>query len=204
MISFNNYFDNLPFQPLHLLIFKILNSKNLKNNYVNLVGSSWLHDAFQQSQLVLHALKLATHFLAKNGTFVTKVFRSKDYNNLLWVFNQLFDRVEATKPAASRAVSAEIFVVCMGYKKPDKIDPKLLDLKNVFKELEDVTKNQASMMNDLMHPEKRKRHRTGYADGDYTLFTAKDAWEFISSDDYVSVLSNSNKLEFTSLKESQE
>jgi hypothetical protein len=27
------------------------------------------------------------------------------------------------------------------YKKPDKIDPKLLDLKNVFKELEDTSKN---------------------------------------------------------------
>jgi AdoMet-dependent rRNA methyltransferase SPB1 len=167
------------------------------------VGTSWLHDAFQQAQLVLHSLKLATQFLAKNGTFVTKVFRSKDYNKLLWVFHQLFDRVEATKPAASRAVSAEIFVVCMGYKKPDKIDPKLLDLKNVFKELEDTSKNQASMMNDLMHPEKRKRHRAGYADGDYTLFNTADAWDFISSEDYVTVLSSANKLEFTKTEESQ-
>jgi len=135
---------------------------------------------------------------------VTKVFRSKDYNNLLWVFGQLFDRVEATKPAASRTVSAEIFVVCMGYKKPDKIDPRLLDIKNVFKELEDVTKNQASMMNDLMHPEKRKRHRAGYADGDYTLFNVADAWDFITSEDYVAVLSGANKLEFTQSTESQQ
>lgn len=58
-------------------------------------GNATLHT---QSVLVVDSLALAVEFLAPGGTFVTKVFRSKDYNALLYAFGQLFNKVEATKP----------------------------------------------------------------------------------------------------------
>lgn len=67
---------------------------------------------------------------------MTKVFRSTDFQSLMWVFKKFFEKVEATKPKASRFQSAEIFVVCAGYLAPSYIDEKLFDAKFVFQDTE--------------------------------------------------------------------
>jgi AdoMet-dependent rRNA methyltransferase SPB1 len=155
------------------------------------VGTAWVQDSFNQAELVLQSLKLATDFLIEGGTFVTKIFRSKDYNALLWVFNQLFTKVEATKPPSSRNVSAEIFVVCRGYKAPKRIDPKFLDPRSVFAELADPTPNNEAK---VFNPEKKKRKRQGYEEGDWLQFKEIPASQFIQSTDPIDILGTYNKL----------
>lgn len=157
------------------------------------VGTAWVQDSFNQAELVLQSMKLATEFLVEGGTFVTKVFRSKDYNSLLWVFNQLFTKVEATKPPSSRNVSAEIFVVCRGFKAPKHIDPKFLDPRAVFEELAAPTPNNEAK---VYNPEVKKRKREGYEEGDWTQFKEVPASEFIQTTDPIAILGSKNRLHF--------
>ncbi|KAI1661164.1 AdoMet-dependent rRNA methyltransferase spb-1 [Daldinia decipiens] len=157
------------------------------------VGTAWVQDSFNQAELVLQSMKLATEFLVEGGTFVTKVFRSKEYNKLLWVFNQLFTKVESTKPPSSRNVSAEIFVVCRGFKAPKHLDPKFLDPRAVFAELAEQAPNNEAK---VFKPEVKKRKRGGYEEGDYIQFKEIPASQFIETIDPIAILGSYNKLSF--------
>ncbi|KAI0015513.1 AdoMet-dependent rRNA methyltransferase spb-1 [Xylariomycetidae sp. FL0641] len=157
------------------------------------VGTSWVQDSFNQAELALQSMKLATEFLVEGGAFVTKVFRSKQYNQLLWVFNQLFTKVEATKPPSSRNVSAEIFVVAQGFKAPKHLDPKFLDPRFVFAELADAAPNNEAK---VYKPEVKKRKREGYEEGDWTQFKEITASQFVETNDPIAILGNYNKLTF--------
>uniref|UniRef100_A0A6J0T2S0 pre-rRNA processing protein FTSJ3 n=1 Tax=Pogona vitticeps TaxID=103695 RepID=A0A6J0T2S0_9SAUR len=152
------------------------------------VGASWVHDAFSQANLTLSALKLACDFLSKGGWFITKVFRSRDYQPLLWIFQQLFRKVQATKPQASRNESAEIFVVCQGYLAPDKIDSKFFDPKFAFKEVE----VQAKSVTQLVTQKKPKAE--GYEDGATVLYNRCMLTDFLKASNPVDFLANASEI----------
>ena len=136
------------------------------------VGASYDRDAYQQNEIALHALKCATQHLKRNGTFVTKMYRSSDYSSFIWIVKQLFDEVQAVKPTASRSQSAEIFLVCTGYLDPTSIDPRMLDPKCVFEQVDGAAtgggdgaqKGQGSKGITIFSKqfEKKKKSRVGY------------------------------------------
>src|SRR6267154_4339425 len=103
----------------------------------------------------------------------------------------------------SRNVSAEIFVVCRDFLAPKHIDPKFLDPKHVFKDLSttiasgtDKGTSANNVQANVFSPEKKRRKREGYDDGDDILFKKASANDFIRGIDPVSVLGLVNKISF--------
>jgi len=165
------------------------------------MGQAWAQDAFTQAELVLKSLELAAYFLHPGGTFISKVFRSADYNALLYVFNQLFAKVEVTKPPASRNTSAEIYVICTNFLSLSKIDPKLFNPKYTFSELSgiggtnatgSITAKQQDVFNST-----QKRFRQGYDASNPTLFKSLPVLDFIRSENPIDALTMYNQFDFS-------
>ena len=156
------------------------------------VGGQWAKDSYNQNELVLFSIKLAVEFLKEGGWFISKVFRSVDYNALIYVMRQLFNKVEATKPLASRAQAAEIFVICQGYKNPSYIDPKLLDPKYALKQIDDEDAMKNNAINSIKAIFERKKNRSGYNTD--TLFIVKSFKDFIECPNPFKFLFETNKI----------
>ncbi|XP_063701380.1 pre-rRNA 2'-O-ribose RNA methyltransferase FTSJ3 [Culicoides brevitarsis] len=155
------------------------------------VGKSWIYDAYQQICLTLSAVKLASEFLRPGGWFVTKVFRSKDYNALIWVLKQLFKKVHATKPSASRKESAEIFVVCQSYKAPQKIDCRFFDPKFIFEELDIEPQIKINLLKESNKNDKKAKPK-GYENIDVRKILP--ASEFIAAENGLNLLANTTEI----------
>lgn len=104
-------------------------------------------------------------------------------------------------------MSAEIFVVCRDFLAPKHIDPKFLDPRHVFKDVATAEVDKGSSANNaqanVFQPEKTRRHRDGYAEGDYTLFKTLPASDFIRGADPVVVLGTGNRIVFNTEEEKE-
>lgn len=56
---------------------------------------------------------------------------------------------------------------------------------------------------NVFHPEKKRRHREGYADGDYTLFKTLSASSFVHGNDPISALGGANRITFLTDEEKE-
>ena len=85
--------------------------------------------------------------------------------------------------------------MCQGFKAPDHIDPKFLDPKFAFEEIEDEmdTSKQVSSLKKLLEV---KRNRSGYGDKT-TLYQETSLMEFLECEDPYLFLSTYNKVPYS-------
>uniref|UniRef100_A0A095A3V9 Pre-rRNA processing protein FTSJ3 n=1 Tax=Schistosoma haematobium TaxID=6185 RepID=A0A095A3V9_SCHHA len=133
----------------------VLRMWGLPGQSMNMAKVSFCYKIFSLAVLSLNSFAIATEFLRRGGWFVTKVFRSRDYEPLKWVLSQFFRTVRAIKPEASRLESAEIFLVGQNYIAPARIDPKFLDARHVFGEV-DAPKDRAALVSTFLKESRKK------------------------------------------------
>lgn len=81
------------------------------------ISGVWEVDHARQIDLARQSLLIALKFLKVNGNFFVKVFQGDMFEDFAEEVQRHFARVEIIKPKASRAKSAEIFILGMGLKK---------------------------------------------------------------------------------------
>jgi 23S rRNA (uridine2552-2'-O)-methyltransferase len=74
-------------------------------------------DQSRSEALFERALELATLTLAPGGNFVGKLFQGPDFKRLIDECRRRFTAVKVEKPASSRQISIEQYVVAKGFKK---------------------------------------------------------------------------------------
>jgi 23S rRNA (uridine2552-2'-O)-methyltransferase len=81
------------------------------------VSGIWELDHARQIDLASQSLRIATSILRSGGNFFVKVFQGNTLNKFVDEVKQHFSFVKLVKPKASRAKSAELYVLGMKYRK---------------------------------------------------------------------------------------
>lgn len=136
------------------LLEKIVNNTNRKfciilNDGSPKMGTYWNRDAYNQNILVLYCLPIIRLFLRNNGWFITKIFRSENFNKILFVVKNMFEKVFIKKPRSSRSNSAEIYLICKKFKFRNIDSSKDFSLKSFFNEKIRCASNIFNSANDV-------------------------------------------------------
>jgi 23S rRNA (uridine2552-2'-O)-methyltransferase len=78
------------------------------------VMGTWDLDHYRQIELTLTAARLTGGFLRKGGNAMFKVFDGERFTEIRAVLSAQFQKVQITKPKASRRASSELYLVCFG------------------------------------------------------------------------------------------
>jgi 23S rRNA (uridine2552-2'-O)-methyltransferase len=81
------------------------------------VSGIWELDNARQIDLARQSLRVAASVLRYGGNFFVKVFQGSSTNSFIDEVRQHFSFVKIVKPRASRAKSAELYVLGMNYRK---------------------------------------------------------------------------------------
>lgn len=80
------------------------------------VSGVWSLDHIRQLDLARMAFRLSTQLLNPGGNFVVKVFQGEFFKVFLDDVRNHFKIVRVVKPKATRSTSAEMYLVCIGFR----------------------------------------------------------------------------------------
>ncbi|MDG6914794.1 MAG: RlmE family RNA methyltransferase [Nitrososphaerota archaeon] len=80
------------------------------------VMGTWDLDHFRQIEITMAAAGLMRGFLREGGDAMFKVFDGERFGEMRSTLVAQFEKVHVTKPKASRKGSAELYLVCLGYR----------------------------------------------------------------------------------------
>ena len=83
----------------------------LSDMAVNTTGNKSL-DSMVTGELSIKALNFSIKTIRKQGSFISKIFMGKSFNEIIRIAKKNFKEVNVFKPPASRKVSKESFIIC--------------------------------------------------------------------------------------------
>jgi 23S rRNA (uridine2552-2'-O)-methyltransferase len=79
-------------------------------------------DSSRSALMFERTLELVQVLLRLQGHVLAKIFQGSEFHQILGEVKPRFSRVKVVKPDASRKESKEIYILAMGFKRPESIE----------------------------------------------------------------------------------